>query len=329
MESEKKILFFHQGALGDFILVLPVLESIHASFPGAIFTFIGNAQVLSLIEKRPFVGKIISKDLSILAPLFSRPLKNRDTLSSFLGCPYDAAFLFGKSALLHLAKNVREMPVEKIYTVESFPGEKTNLPVTDYIYKQLNAQDLYLKPRKPVIAPAIEEKKKGVRYAEELLRNFEKLLLLHPGSGSMKKIWPIACWNALLESLHTHTNVAKVILTGEADTLLLKKLSPVSGEPDFRIIRKWPLAKIAGLLTKGSLFIGNDSGITHLAAALSIDTVAIFGLSNPRVWAPRGEKVTIFHTTWNFPENLHDYPKITPDKLPKELLDHVVSSLGI
>jgi ADP-heptose:LPS heptosyltransferase len=53
------------------------------------------------------------------------------------------------------------------------------------------------------------------------------------------------------------------------------------------------LAKAAALLEGSSLYVGNDSGITHLAAATSTQTVALFGPSDPRQWAPRGRKVSI------------------------------------
>jgi ADP-heptose:LPS heptosyltransferase len=53
------------------------------------------------------------------------------------------------------------------------------------------------------------------------------------------------------------------------------------------------LPLLAAILSQCHLFIGNDSGITHLAAALGVPTIALFGPTDPYVWGPRGKKVFI------------------------------------
>jgi ADP-heptose:LPS heptosyltransferase len=57
--------------------------------------------------------------------------------------------------------------------------------------------------------------------------------------------------------------------------------------------RSLPLPVLAARLAQCRLYVGNDSGVTHLAAATGCPTVALFGESDPRVWAPRGERVTV------------------------------------
>ncbi|OGP69349.1 MAG: hypothetical protein A2170_01520 [Deltaproteobacteria bacterium RBG_13_53_10] len=53
------------------------------------------------------------------------------------------------------------------------------------------------------------------------------------------------------------------------------------------------LLELASVIDGSRLFVGNDSGITHMAAALGVSTVAIFGPSDPKVWSPRGKKVVL------------------------------------
>jgi heptosyltransferase III len=92
-------------------------------------------------------------------------------------------------------------------------------------------------------------------------------IVIHPFSGSAKKNWPLVSYVALAEQLPL----------------------PVEWAHD----RFDNLLDLAEWLTGASLYIGNDSGITHLAAAVGVPTVAIFGPTDPRVWAPRGPHVEV------------------------------------
>jgi heptosyltransferase III len=62
-------------------------------------------------------------------------------------------------------------------------------------------------------------------------------------------------------------------------------------------VRFTSLADLGSWIQGARLYIGNDSGITHLAAAVGAPTLALFGRSSPRNWAPRGDNVSLLHTT--------------------------------
>jgi ADP-heptose:LPS heptosyltransferase len=59
------------------------------------------------------------------------------------------------------------------------------------------------------------------------------------------------------------------------------------------VAENWPLRPTVALIGQATVFVGHDSGLTHLAAAFRRPTVAIFGPTDPEVWGPRGEHVTI------------------------------------
>jgi ADP-heptose:LPS heptosyltransferase len=79
------------------------------------------------------------------------------------------------------------------------------------------------------------------------------------------------------------------MIAGPADDVPAAKLAaagyPVARPPD--------LLALAALLARVDVYLGNDSGVSHLAAALGVPTVAIFGPTDPRIWAPRGPRVTV------------------------------------
>ena len=102
-------------------------------------------------------------------------------------------------------------------------------------------------------------------------------LLLHPGSGSATKVWP------------HFQELARIL----PRALIL--LGPCESQLDVPNVRLESLSldEVAEELRRCRLFIGNDSGITHIAAYWGTPTVALFGATDPRVWGPVGRRVKI------------------------------------
>jgi len=112
-------------------------------------------------------------------------------------------------------------------------------------------------------------------------------IAIHPGSGSARKNWPFERFLSVADQLRAKGR--KIVwIAGPAEKGL------VFPETDY-LFANQPLLALARLLCRCELFIGNDGGITHLAAALGCRTIALFGPSDPIVWAPRGNKVTIVY----------------------------------
>lgn len=101
----------------------------------------------------------------------------------------------------------------------------------------------------------------------------EGFVAIHPFSGGAKKNWPLERFRALA--------LPEVRFTAGPEERLADA------------IRFERLDELAAWLASASLYIGNDSGITHLAAAVGTPTVALFGATDPKIWAPRGDHVRI------------------------------------
>jgi ADP-heptose:LPS heptosyltransferase len=87
--------------------------------------------------------------------------------------------------------------------------------------------------------------------------------------------------------------VRTVIVTGYAETDVLPRLRSLIHAARPLVADNWPLLPTAALIAQAAVFVGHDSGLTHLAAALRRPTVAIFGPTDPDIWKPRGEHVTV------------------------------------
>jgi hypothetical protein len=108
-------------------------------------------------------------------------------------------------------------------------------------------------------------------------------LAIHPGSGSPRKNWPVARFSEL---------VARVS-PGRRSLLVAGPADPPVDLPGAVVARDLPLRVLGGLLARAGAYVGNDSGVSHLAAAFGARTTALFGPTNPDVWAPVGTHVRI------------------------------------
>ena len=121
------------------------------------------------------------------------------------------------------------------------------------------------------------------------LWNLHRIIALHPGAGSRKKTWHPHRFAALGRALASDGR-ALLIIQGPADEDAVGEMLRVLNGTAHLLTHNLSVIKLAALLSRASLFIGNDSGVSHLAAALGVPTVAIFGPTDPLIWAPRGER---------------------------------------
>lgn len=157
---------------------------------------------------------------------------------------------------------------------EEFRAALAGLPVTFHTALPVqgcdcHAVDFYLRQ---VGAPA------GGVPRLEMERCVQRRVVIHPFSGSRAKNWPVECFREVAHGL----DLPVAFTAGPEEAL----------EDAVRFGSLWELARwIAG----ASLYIGNDSGITHLAAATGVPVLALFGPTDPAVWAPRGQCVRVLH----------------------------------
>ena len=117
-------------------------------------------------------------------------------------------------------------------------------------------------------------------------------LAIHPGSGSRNKNWPLVHWAELLGELMPA--FAEVLLiSGEADREIFEAVRPLIPAMKLRVCANGSLWDLVSELSRATLFIGHDSGVTHVAAATGVTTVALFGPTDPTIWAPNGHHVTV------------------------------------
>jgi len=127
--------------------------------------------------------------------------------------------------------------------------------------------------------------------ADALVRDLpERFLAVHPGSGSPSKNWPADRFARLLDAIGAERFL---LVEGPADAEAVAALRVRRGAVTARGLTPRVLG---AALARAGAFVGNDSGVTHLAAAWGAPTVALFGPTDPGVWSPVGPRVTVLRS---------------------------------
>ena len=285
-----KILVIRGGAIGDFILTLPVLAALRKQFPDARLEVLGYPHIAQLALVGGLADEVKSIEARALASFFARDGELDENLASyFAGFALIISYLYDPDEIFQ--SNVRRCTTAQFIVGPHRPDEKLAVHASEAFLKPLERLAIYgadpvphlpIKPGPPTL----------------------KQIALHPGSGSERKNWPEENWMRLIQDLQTTTQFSFLLVGGEAEVDRLHRLSAVFRPDRLELAQDLPLAELARRLQSCRGFIGHDSGISHLAAALGLSALVLWGESNEAVWRPRGERVTVIRS----PEGLQGLP---------------------
>jgi len=276
-----RILVIRGGAIGDFVLTLPAIKLLRDRFPEAHLEILGAKRIAALAEKRFYANATRSLELGSLARFFARnsdlPAEMKDYFASF---DLIVSYLYDPDRLFET--NVRACGTA------TFLAGPSKLDNSEHAALQLARplQSLGLSLTDPAarLFPNDEDR--------TAVRNFhEGTVALHPGSGSETKNWPIENWIKLGDFLLAKGNRI-LIVAGEADAARTPKFRAAWKGQSVQFAEHLPLPHLAALL-EGRSFIGHDSGISHIAAAAGARCLLLFGWTDPTIWAPANQNVTV------------------------------------
>ena len=298
--KKARFLVFRGGAIGDFILTLPALAALRRAWPDAHIEIAGYPHVARLAQIAGLADAVVSLDRAETAELFSlRPsfsASQREYLSSFdviITYLHDPGGTMQENLEKAGARDVvHGSPiVESGHAVEHFIAPLSRLAIFP---EGLAAPELHLSG---AVRDAGIQRLAGLGGAR---------VAIHPGSGSPAKNWPLRSFLDLAARVPGSGLGQPFFSIGEADAELAARLRGPA--PAIPILSGLDLVDLAGALCNCSLYVGNDSGITHLAAAVGVPTVALFGPSDPGRWAPRGARVRVVASPERTSESLAAVP---------------------
>jgi ADP-heptose:LPS heptosyltransferase len=255
----------------------------------------GYPRILELVEKRFYAEEILSIDQKGMASFFVREGSLDFPLSQFFKT-FDLMVVFGRDGEGTVIRNLRRVCQDRLLPINSFPPWDERVHLTDHLLKQFAQFGLPISEPNPRLHLEDSDREwakdfwtsKGVDMEER-----SKVIILHPGSGSKKKVWPLDRFLNLAHTLRDHFDSKILIVLGPAEGPEVHKAFGGMGSNSFIQAKGLSLLQLASVMEGCWFFIGNDSGISHMAAALGLPAIAIFGPTDPKVWSPRGEKTFV------------------------------------
>ncbi len=288
-----KILIIHSGGIGDLILALPAMRLFRRAFPSSPLEVMGRPERLALVAYDLAAASIHSIDQAGMSYFYldgeDLPKFLADFFSSF-----HTALVFGKTGRETLARNLERCGLGRVIALPSFPAEESReVHVSEYLVQSLNAMGIHGSDGSACLRIPPE----GISGAESFLgskgvKRGERILAVHPGSGSAAKNWDAKNFLRVMEWASDKIRV--LLISGPAEKNL-EEISKAVLKRGGLTADQLPLIHLAGILKSCTAYLGNDSGITHLAAALGVPTFSIFGPTSPVIWGPRGPAVSIIY----------------------------------
>lgn len=290
-ESPQKVLIVHTGGIGDLLLALPAMRAFRQSFSKDTLELMGRPERLSLVAFDLKATQIHSADSGELSRYYLEGSSLPGRLSSFFAA-FHTVLLFGKSASLIFAENLKRSGVNRVIFLPPFPPDGAKIHATEYLLDSLRSSGI---EGKNFYGP-LQISEEALAFAEQFWTDRggrekrKPILAVHVGSGSPGKNWSP---ENFAEVIDWATRRSKVLfISGPAEGGAREVIAALRGEVPF-ILENPSLSHLAALLRRCSVYLGNDSGVTHLAAWVGIPTIAIFGPTDPNVWGPKGKKIKI------------------------------------
>ncbi|HXP62930.1 MAG TPA: glycosyltransferase family 9 protein [Dongiaceae bacterium] len=274
-----KILVIRGGAIGDFILTLPAIAALRRQFPRAWLEVLGYPHIVQLAVAGGLVDRAQFIEARPLAAFFARHGELAEDLGDYFS-EFDliVSYLYDPDEIFQT--NVGRCTPAPFIAGPHRPDEKAGL----------HASKVYLQPlERLAIFDADPVPRLTLQHHEATL----SYLALMPGSGSPEKNWPESNWADFLARLIDETGFDLLLVGAEAEAERLQRLGAALPPARFRLAQGLPLAELGSLLQGCAAFIGHDSGISHLAAALGLPGIVLWADTVVEIWRPPSPKVAV------------------------------------
>ncbi len=283
----RKILCIKPRGIGDIVLSTIVLENIKAALPQSKIHYLTEEFAKRIVENNPFVDKVITfnKNDFVLKVLKKVREEKYDLILDFWSNPKTAQITFLSRAKYRAGYNKRGR--KYAYNIISNPGDE-HTHAADTHLLLLNELQIPVVSKNILFYLNDEEKSFAGNF---IYKNFNTELILGiiPSGGWRSKRCESKKWIEICKEIQKSINARFLILWGPGDEDDANQIKDALNK-DAVLIPGTDIGKLAGLISQCKLVIANDSGPMHIAAALGVPVIGIFGPTNPTNHKPYSEK---------------------------------------
>jgi len=344
--AQASVLIIRADAIGDFVLFMPALKELCRAFAGAKVTLLVSQESEDLAKRFTCVDEVISLDrrryrrsllyrLRLIRQLRQRqfsmainPIYSREPSTDELLCCCAARERIACSGdVNNILLSVKQRN-NAFYTriIPSHSGIITEVERNQEFVEQLTGRKMSVEESLPRITLSDTQ----MNEARQLLRSegvnpeLEQMVVLFPGASNAIKMWPAERF-AVLANRIAQTYKAYILICGApSDRAAQEAVASRVSAPLVRLVGKTDVVQLAAILKHSALFIGNDTGPLHLAAAVGTPTLCILGGGHFGRFYPYGDRqmhravfqeLECFHCNWLCPyEVSHCIHEITVEK---------------
>jgi heptosyltransferase III len=275
-----RFLVLRGGAIGDFIVTLPVLQALRAQWPAARIEIWGYPHIADLAVAGGLAEAVVSLDRAEMARFFVPEPQFTDAQVAAVRS-FDLIFNYLHDPVGQVRSNLLLAGAKQV--LSGSPLIKRGHAVS-FLLEPLQALAIFEAERVPELDLSGESRAAARRHLRGL-GLAGRPVAVHPGSGGEAKKWPLGRFMEIIRRLREQGQEVVVIL-GEADRAEAAGLAREL--PGIPRLQDMSLVELAAALSECAAYLGNDSGITHLAAAVGLPVTVLFGPSDAGTWGPRG-----------------------------------------
>ena len=329
----KKILIVKPSSLGDVVHSLPFLNAIHACFPKAEVHWVIAKGLEGLLEGHPLINRliIINKDLWKKLSKAESTLKEiRQLYRELRNEKYDLVIdLQGllRSGLITMATHA---PV-RIGFAEAREGSRLFYTLKIRGGKGVHAVDRYMKVAAELgcdaadIAFPFPASGAGSQKIQDLKNRFGDYAVIVPGARWKTKIWPAENFGRVAQELP----LKSIVIGSRADSRIAEQVVSISNGKALSLAGETDLGELIEIMRDARVVITNDSGPMHIAAALHVPVIALFGPTSPVLTGPYGKGHTVLQShkacvpcfKRECKDNIRCMNEITPDAVYQAVLE--------
>ncbi len=307
-----KVRLYRGGALGDFILTLPVLKKLKRAFPASYIEVVSRSPAAYIAKKLGIINSVCSLESQEHLFLFDQLCQISETEKEKLNS-LDLVISYLNDPEKMIEKQLRNFSNAKILAQTPFPFTKH---IAYHLLEPLTELGIETNSLEDVL-PLLNLSKTNSLHGRNLLQAkglTRQTVIIHPGSGSLKKNYPLENFIVVYNIMKVEAPFDLCFLLGEAEEWMKDTIEKAG----CNFITRHSLFDVADILAASIGYIGNDSGITHLAAALNLPVIALFGPTSPALWQPLGKNVQIVYR----PEQ-NAFMNISPSEIVRIFLKHL------
>jgi heptosyltransferase-3 len=270
----RRVLVIFPGALGDLMCLMPAMAAISRRHPGASVELMARFELARLVAGRSVVARGHSIDAREVGELFSD--ESSGEARRFFG-DFDRIYSFFASDDARFRARLAAASDAEVSFHPFRPGGDGHVSAA---YLQAIGEDA--SPIDVRFEPTSDDLAAAARALAESKCDRSNLIVIFPGSGSPGKNWPADKFVALASTLSLSNRASVVVILGPAEA----SIEPIFREAGICVLKDLDLPTVAAVARLASAFVGNDSGVSHLAAAAGASGVVIFGPTDPARWRP-------------------------------------------